>query len=431
MKKSFVSKGLAVLLLAALLLPVLPVSAASAGWPALSTSKYMKVYTISTGDSTPAYGSKSTSNRIGTIYAADELYVYSISGSWAYLSYPTSSGRKNAYVPLTTITSATATSFTSTTARATVTTYRRASIAASLGSISTGDTVLKIAASGSYVQVLYPISGGYKLGWVTKANYDSYIAHTHSYGGWTTSTATTCTAAGSRYRTCSCGEKQTESIASLGHNWGSWTTTKPATTSAAGSKYRQCSRCSLKETAAIPQLPSSSWRYPLNGAKCSWSDGGATWSWGEDINGNPNSADRTFHLGLDLTGSSTTVYSALEGTVAACSSSNSGANGRYVIIKHNFSGKTIYSFYAHLASVNVSNGQDVTKTTEIGVMGRSGYGSNTYYGTNPHLHFAIVNTLKSEGNYYGYSYKFSGNATTHGDVTFYNPKYIIDNNKLP
>jgi len=182
MKKRLFAIGFSLLLIAAILVPSMTVFAASAGWPALSTSNYMKVYTISTGNSTPAYGSKSTSNQIGTIYAADELYVYSISGSWVYLSYPTSSGRNNAYVPLSTITAATETSFTSTVARATVTTYRRASTANSFGSISSGDTVLKIKVSGSYVQVLYPISGGYKLGWVTQANYDSYIAATAVQG---------------------------------------------------------------------------------------------------------------------------------------------------------------------------------------------------------------------------------------------------------
>lgn len=161
-----------------LVLCIIPLSSltASAAFPSLSTSRPLKVYTISTGNTTPAYGSQSTSNKIGTIYADDELWVYSISGSWAYLSYPTASGRKNAYVPLSTITSDNATHVTSI-ARAQVTAYRRASTS-TYGStyyVSSGDSVTKVATNGSFVQVIYPISGGYRMGWVTSTNYDAYI----------------------------------------------------------------------------------------------------------------------------------------------------------------------------------------------------------------------------------------------------------------
>ena len=175
----------------------------------------------------------------------------------------------------------------------------------------------------------------------------------------------------------------------------------------------------------------SSWQYPLKGAYCSWRGySNSTWSWGEDRYGNSSSSSRNFHLGLDLNGSSSTVYAALEGTVAAYSTSNSGANGRYVILKHSVGGQTVYSFYAHLSSVKVSSvGQSVNKNTEIGVVGGSGNGSNSNYGE--HLHFAIVDTLWKSGGYYGYATKFSGNAKCYEGVTYYNPKYVIDNNRLP
>jgi len=447
----------------------LSASAATASYPAISTSKPLKTYAISTGNTTPAYGSKSTSNRIGYIYGTDEIYVTSISGEWAYCTYPVSGGRKAAYIKLSVITGATGTSFTTSTARAQVTAYRRSNTNNTYGYVSKGDLVHKITTSGSFTQIIYPISDGWKMAWVKTTDYDNNIkeVHTHSYGSWVVTKAATCTAAGSRYRKCSCGATETQTLPALGHSygswivtkdatctvagsryrkcscgatetqtlptlghsWGSWIVTKEATTTATGSKYRQCSRCGVKETAIIDKLVSSTWQYPLKGAKCSWKDGGSTWSWSQEIDGKPNATTRTFHLGLDLKGSSTTVYPALDGTVSACSSSNAGANGRYVVIKHNFGGKTIYSFYAHLSSVKVNTGDKVTKNTEIGIMGGSGYGRNDYYG--PHLHFAIVDTLLTGGGYYGYAYKFSGNVKTYGDVTFYNPKYVIDNNKLP
>jgi len=174
---------------------------------------------------------------------------------------------------------------------------------------------------------------------------------------------------------------------------------------------------------------SSTVEYPLRNARCSWRGyNNSTWSWSENRYGSGHTNERVYHLGLDLTGDST-VYSCANGTVVACSNSNSGANGRYVIVQHSINGKKCYSFYAHLSSVSVKNGQSVNNQTKLGVIGGSGYGKNNYYGT--HLHFAIVNTLWSNGSYYGYSTKFSGNSRTYNNVTYYNPKYVVEHNALP
>lgn len=102
------------------------------------------------------------------------------------------------------------------------------------------------------------------------------------------------------------------------------------------------------------------------------------------------------------------------------------ANGNYVILRHTISGKTVYSFYAHLASYNVKTGQTVSKGNKIGVVGNTGTASR-----GKHLHFAMMNTLWSSGAYYGYSTYFSGNKVTYSGVTYYNPVYVIQNNRLP
>lgn len=92
----------------------------------------------------------------------------------------------------------------------------------------------------------------------------------HSYGSWTTTTAATCTTAGSQMRTCSiCNKVEIQPIAIKGHTWssstgkcttcgascshsyGSWTTTTAATCTSAGSKKRTCSICGYVETQTI------------------------------------------------------------------------------------------------------------------------------------------------------------------------------------
>ena len=92
-------------------------------------------------------------------------------------------------------------------------------------------------------------------GYVTKGNVSGWIrlyyvektSSSHSYGSWKTTKAATCTAAGSKKRTCSCGKSETASITKLGHNYStSWTVDKTATCTETGSKSHHCTRCSAK-----------------------------------------------------------------------------------------------------------------------------------------------------------------------------------------
>lgn len=170
---------------------------------------------------------------------------------------------------------------------------------------------------------------------------------------------------------------------------------------------------------------SSGWQMPMQNAYCTWKSK-ENWSWATYTS---RSGDRDYHLGLDIYGTGGTVYAAASGKVVAASSSNKGANGRFIIIQHTLSGKTVYSFYAHLSSLNVSVGQNVSKGAKIGVAGGSGNGSNSAYGT--HLHFAVVDTLWTSGGYYGYAPYFTGNKVSYQGVTYYNPMYIVSNNRLP
>jgi len=157
------------------LFALISVGSAFAAFPGdISKNKPINVYTISTGNDTPSYGSQNTSSKIGTIYASDDLRVFRIEGAWVYLDYPVTGGRKEAWVQLSAITANNWTHVAST-ARAQVTTYRRSSTANSYGYVSPGDAVTAIAAGNGFVQLIYPISGGYKMGWVTQANYDAYI----------------------------------------------------------------------------------------------------------------------------------------------------------------------------------------------------------------------------------------------------------------
>ena len=80
--------------------------------------------------------------------------------------------------------------------------------------------------------------------------------HTHNWSEWTTTKSPTCTETGIKTRTCSCGEKEIETIPALGHSYGEWTVVEDwhVVTKPDGTKVEQraleqiCSECGNKNT---------------------------------------------------------------------------------------------------------------------------------------------------------------------------------------
>lgn len=152
-----------------------PFEVSAASWPSLSKSKYMKCYTISTGNNTTAYTSTSLRTPKGTIYASDELYIYKITDKYAYVSYPlTGGGRKEAYIPTSVITVNNET-HESNKSSCQITTYRRPG-SINYGYIAKNDNVIKVATSGNYTQVIYPAGNLYKMAWISTSSYNTYVA---------------------------------------------------------------------------------------------------------------------------------------------------------------------------------------------------------------------------------------------------------------
>lgn len=98
------------------------------------------------------------------------------------------------------------------------------------------------------------------------------------------------------------------------------------------------------------------------------------------------------HLGIDLSSSNKAIpiYPIANGIVTAKYYDNYGA--LVLKIRHNVDGRIIYSTYAHMRSWDVNEGQFVTPTTRLGLMGSTGYS------TGPHLHLEITTCdWKSKG----------------------------------
>lgn len=75
--------------------------------------------------------------------------------------------------------------------------------------------------------------------------------HTHAWNDGIVTKEPTCTEAGEKTYTCTCGDTKTEPIKALGHDLKETVITEP-TCGTAGSKEITCSRCDFKDTKEIP-----------------------------------------------------------------------------------------------------------------------------------------------------------------------------------
>lgn len=198
--------------------------------------------------------------------------------------------------------------------------------------------------------------------------------------------------------------------------WGEWVYDDAVAGTTGQSRPIEAIQIKIVNKVSAPVVTNSV-RYPMTNTYVCGND------WGTYYSARPS---RPYHAGIDVASQSgdSNVYSFANGTIAARGFNSS--NGNFVIIKHQLSGKTIYSFYAHLSSISVSNGQSVSCGQKIGVFGNTGSSS-----AGRHLHFAIVDTLWTSGGYYGYITNSSGNARNYSGVTYYNPHYVITYNRLP
>ena len=132
--------------------------AASSGmFPSVSSSRYIKGYTLQTSGNVRVYTNASCSRYNSGEYisaSSDECYIIGVNSSYnsLYVSYPTSRGRKQRYVPASVFSGMSrAASNTAVTmkAKSGCTAYKRSSGSAAYGSVSKGDTVYVLETSGS------------------------------------------------------------------------------------------------------------------------------------------------------------------------------------------------------------------------------------------------------------------------------------------
>lgn len=148
------------------------------------------------------------------------------------------------------------------------------------------------------------------------------------------------------------------------------------------------------------------------------------------------------HLGYDLCNIDN-ARPLFSGTVVAIERSTEPASGRAVCVSHTVNGVQFYSTYCHLASVDVSIGDSVSTSTNLGAVGGSGRGQEFFYPK--HVHVCVYTGKVAQTNPFGYcseegeqtfeqttnypSTYYYGNDTTKyprcGGVCFYDPYGVV------
>lgn len=396
-----------------------------------TTSKYAKVYTLSSSGTTIPYTSKYLSTR-GTTNGAsksayidnrtDELYLMDAGvtngKAWAYVSYPISSGRRNAYIYLSSVTKAGYNSshlyYASSSGKFYCSPRKGGSLSSSYW-VDKGDKVYVFYAennSGTNVQIMYPASGKWRIAWCRYSDAVRYLDNVSSSASYTgyvnTSSSPLVLRAGASTSAKALANmpkgSQLTVLDNKAQTNGFYHVRYNGTTGYASARYISFSKPTVSSFDPIWPCASSGdytittlyyYRNYNNGAKhgCNWD----------------------YRYAIDISGSAHGNIVAVEAGTVELAKWNGGF-GNCVIIRHDNGTK---SLYGHLSSIRVSVGQRVSKGSVIGVMGSTGNSSG------PHLHFEL-----SDANPFMkyYNSKYAGKIKIDPDVYYSAKNHSSDSN---
>ena len=156
----------------------LNVTVSAASLPTISKSKPLITYTYSSTGKVYAYKEASLKNKTGGYIACatDECKIIEINGEAVKVTYPVSGGTKTAWFSREAFTyrdlakDGAQKSFT---AQVGVTAYRWKNNYTKMGSVSKNDKcyLLRGKETSDWVQIIYPVTGGHKMAWVTGNDY--------------------------------------------------------------------------------------------------------------------------------------------------------------------------------------------------------------------------------------------------------------------
>ncbi len=118
------------------------------------------------------------------------------------------------------------------------------------------------------------------------------------------------------------------------------------------------------------------------------------------------------------------VYAIRAGRVVLTGDNRTSRYGVYVVIRHEYPGRPLYSLYGHLDRRLVNVGDKVTEGQQIGIMGTTGFS------TAAHLHIGMLDKAATGAGYRcnrvrDLSCNFSDQRITHNGITYFKPSLFF------
>ena len=146
--------------------------------PTISKNKPLITYTYNSSGKVYAYKDANLKNKTGGYIACatDECKIIEISGKAVKVTYPVSNGTKTAWFSRDAFTKrdlANDAAVSSFKAQSKATTYKWKGKSSTFGSVAKGDKcyLLRGNENSDWVQIIYPVSKGHKMGWVKGSDY--------------------------------------------------------------------------------------------------------------------------------------------------------------------------------------------------------------------------------------------------------------------
>ena len=144
----------------------LPVDIPTVDWP-----MPLKCYINSSTQRASVYEGIDYNAGYGQIFVDDECIINAVyTNGWVNVTYPISSGTKTGYVPVSVFVPNGITVYEDKASKQ-ITSYKKSDMAETYGWADAGDSLVIVGKSGGKVQMIYPISSGYKLGWAYEGDF--------------------------------------------------------------------------------------------------------------------------------------------------------------------------------------------------------------------------------------------------------------------
>lgn len=161
-----------IIFMSAIITMLLFVGLTFCGNPTKASAATRKCYLIGTSNER-VYSNTGLTKGIGWIYPSDVITVKAVYSRYTYVSYPISGNRtKSGYIRTSAILLSTGGS--TYTNKGSFTTYRRPG-GSKYGTSTKGDSVMILGTSGSYTQIKYNVSGGYKYAFALTSDVNNYV----------------------------------------------------------------------------------------------------------------------------------------------------------------------------------------------------------------------------------------------------------------